>query len=88
MIVTEEEARIKWCPFVRAITGERAGSGYKLQHGLGPFNRILLQPTGEETSGGCIASACMAWNWLMDHSEPGKPPVRTDKGYCGLTYRE
>lgn len=79
----ENEAKTKWCPFVR-------------MHVIGPdgddlagHNRIVNydQPStlfiAATPSLNCIGSQCMAWRWgdfLMDATE------RSDaaQGYCGL----
>lgn len=50
--MTEEEARTKWCPFVRIGNYLSGGS----------LNR---DPTGEiKANMKCIASDCMAWRWI------------------------
>ena len=81
---TEEEAKSKWCPFVRAVGGEITFEG-ESKHAAqqGSFNRItdgaagrVAWPTGGAT---CIGSQCMAWRW--DAEEFREPPKR---GYCGL----
>jgi hypothetical protein len=90
--MTEEEAKTKWCPFVR-VGSERTG--------LGSINRDVQ--LGERTpSANCIASACMAWQaktkteqrdrrdglpvqpgtiYLRGNIESAEVP---DGGYCGL----
>jgi hypothetical protein len=48
-MLTEEEARKKWCPNVR------------LNGGGAPFNRFN---DGDDPPGAlCMASACMSWRW-------------------------
>lgn len=90
--MTEDEAKTKWCPFVR-IGSELSG--------LGSLNRDVQ--LGENTMQvNCIASACMAWRDTSVTTRPyldGKPiaegmtihpqgrpvehrPVRN--GFCGL----
>lgn len=73
-MMTEGEAKTKWCPYVRGPDVA----------GLGPVaaNRTF---EGEPRNGArCIASGCMAWRW-----EGGGPPDPNwsdpDKarGYCG-----
>jgi len=55
--MTEEEAKTKWCPFARvADTGDK---------GHITVNRHNGAPYYSETF--CIASACMAWRWDVDH---------------------
>lgn len=49
MLLTEDEARKKWCPFVRALNSSMPAA----------YNR-----RNNDTAGSlCIASACMAWHW-------------------------
>jgi len=49
-MMTESEARTKWCPFVRFKSAET---------GSGPaFNRQTV-PSGADLN--CIGSKCMAW---------------------------
>lgn len=85
--MTEDEAKTKWCPFVRndyALTG---GNRYKeAPHKVAP----------------CIGSACMAWRWRdlagewdrrenkieQANGRQCEPPPSFPKvGYCGLAGR-
>lgn len=67
--MTEDEARLKWCPFVR--TGLTAGMA---------VNRHVADQQGaidgvwNETR--CIASECMMWQWIHWTGARG--------GQCGL----
>jgi hypothetical protein len=73
MRVTEDEAKVMWCPFVRQTA-----------EGMGSFNRGgSANPLNSRHSSGdyscaCLASKCMAWKW---DSQAGASGV----GYCGLT---
>jgi hypothetical protein len=55
--VTEEEAKTRWCPFVR-LTADGQGEWH--------VNRDPSLPSspGDTQAYRCIASACMAWRWL------------------------
>lgn len=53
MILTEEEAKTKWCPYVRVEYGTTSGLN---RDGLGCAADTAI----------CLASGCMAWRWLMD----------------------
>lgn len=72
--MTEDEAKTKWCPFVRlARPGQTA------------FNRTTddseLLPAAM-----CVASDCMAWRWKA-RTWPSKPNDQSGPicgGYCGL----
>lgn len=70
--MTEDQAKQKWCPFVR-----------QAEHGGGSWNRASW-PDGDilnlDHSKGlyacnCIASLCMAWRFQY---------ISKDSGYCGL----
>ena len=71
MLLTEEQAQEKWCPF--ALTLGRLIGRDEERHpdrtlGCGPQNR-------GSTMGGpldacrCIASGCMAWSWDRKHND-------------------
>lgn len=95
--MTEDEAKTKWCPFVRLA------AHYDSQAAGTAGNRWS---TDDDVSGAkglavaCIASACMAWRtrhqWLDNAQqepdwvsyapyafEPG-PGQERDDGFCGL----
>ena len=77
MLLTEEEARTKWCPHVRDLNDESSGNtayNFSTKEGRNPeFAR-------------CIASDCTQWRWHcspenVDVPEYGQKPT----GYCGLS---
>ena len=72
-MMTEEEARKRWCPFVRYATRDDGGDYPERAHVV-TGNRFLHKPGPGLTN--CIASGCMAWRWT------GFPAERL--GYCGL----
>jgi hypothetical protein len=55
MLMTEEEAKSKWCPHAR-VSDDEAGDG-----ATGGNNRWLRARSAEECM--CIGSGCMAWRW-------------------------
>ena len=82
MLLTEEEAKTKWCPYRNArpewpfpsISGPDVEN---LTIAQSPFN--------------CIASQCMAWQWTgcEKHPDgtiraPGLVPDLPKVGFCGL----
>lgn len=77
-MMTEDEAKTKWCPFVLSYMENRHGSTTP------PSNRYEVQTesgwkTNESPSScRCIASDCMAWRW------GGFTQDGDDMGYCGL----
>lgn len=78
-MITEEEAKAKWCPFARAIGHATDGATHAINRAY-PGGELDIEWSR------CIASACMAWRWaekwdtLNDEYETG-PLTR---GYCGL----
>jgi hypothetical protein len=77
--MTEDEAKTKWCPFVRA----------QLTEGEPSYNA-----TPEARVGQCIASGCMAWRWgerletereaYMRGTDLRRTLQSTTDGFCGL----
>jgi hypothetical protein len=70
-MMSEDEAKRKWCPFARAWDGQGAST-----------NRIAsgdLNIPGPRSDCNCIASKCMAWRWTRAVTEDGDPCC-----YCGL----
>ena len=73
MMHTEEEAKQKWCPFIRFA---QQSSGYMIP------NRSDNMPDATR----CIGSACMAWRKYTAVVQPMGTP-KADYGYCGLAGR-
>lgn len=59
MLLTEEEAKERWCPFVRYLAVFRNHHGDRETAGC--FNRGGADSGLEKAC--CIASQCMAWRW-------------------------
>lgn len=95
MILTEEEAKTKWCPETRIH--EVRGAGVYVNKPITDEN-----PHGHANAASvmCIGSACMAWRWATNggHYEavapnhhgpsfarlvPGTGTLSTTHGYCG-----
>lgn len=84
--MTEEEAKTKWCPFVRL--GSSKYPGYSL-------NREVDGARVFPTPSRCLASDCTAWRWKFRQTNkqtghsvwPAPEPIyeQTDQGYCGLS---
>lgn len=90
--MTEEEAKTKWCPHVRLVSGQ--------QHGSTEWhtNRPSVAEVHDKGFDLCCGSACMAWRFLPQmyrHKSgydsdsktnsfgvEGEPLPR--EGYCGL----
>ncbi len=71
-MITESEAKEKWCPFARV--GVHAGSGGAA------VNRYPVPEVQKDAN--CIGSACMAWRWRTP-VPPGITPEEKQGG-CGL----
>lgn len=67
--MTEEEAKTKWCPFVRVAAGMRDLA----------YNRAPNDSPIKHTA--CIGSACMAWRETHRVTDANVDPR---DGYCGL----
>lgn len=76
MILTEKEAKKKWCPMVWVGDGDCAE------------NRNCISGEVERHPGKgvqwncCIASDCMLWDWAEGNT-PGNQQIPM-KGFCGL----
>ena len=86
---TEDEAKQKWCPFTR-VYDSFDGSAATANRGIGG------RPEPDEGNTRCIASGCMAWEWVMevppsaDNYEfitVSMPQPSTTVGDCGLKRR-
>lgn len=95
--MTEDEAKMKWCPFARVVTADEDGGVFP------PANRAAIRREGEVSwnenpeHARCIGSACMAWRWdetWTSQTEEGhggdlvvrlkRKPGEPRLGYCGL----
>jgi hypothetical protein len=76
MILSEDEAKTKWCAMVRFSQF---------------FNDVVSNRPFDNEGTHCIASACMMWEWnkkyngLMNGGKEAK--YINDGGYCGLSRR-
>lgn len=84
-LMTEDEARTKWCPFTR--------HAYSVGNlGVTSVNRgNFLEPNECR----CIASECMAWRWHhmfaypLNPDDTSSPTITPDtKGFCGLAHHK
>lgn len=79
-MMTEDEAKKRWCPMVRVIVTPQCVEWQ--QRAL--TNRISFVESGSSESN-CIASDCMAWRWEDDLiAEEYRPKKKSNKGYCSL----
>ena len=75
MILTEEEARTKWCPEARVAIDAQ---GYSAANRFGDDGKSYL---GSQTF--CIGSACMAWRWSLGDGIARVVNNSTLTGFCG-----
>jgi hypothetical protein len=80
MLVTEEQAREKWCPFVR-FDNEGCNRHHVQAHRmLETGEQVARYSNDNPVYARCVASECMAWTWKSELDK--SVPLRT--GYCGL----
>lgn len=73
MIITEAEAKTKWCPFARVNDGTLT-SFNRFWRKFGEFYHREDQDHRDKMCR-CITTGCMAWR---------RSKVATAQGYCGL----
>ncbi len=84
MLVSEAEARNKWCPHAREL-GFLKDAG-NIHRRIAGYNR-----NEEGLIPACIASSCMAWRWASKKKLKDIDLVTGDVekyehlGYCGLS---
>lgn len=76
-MLTEKEAKEKWCPFAR--------NPIPLRSNLGNVGFVVGNRAKDDDQSPCIASECMAWRWqfLAMHGNESELTEQA-KGYCGL----
>ena len=68
-LVTEDEAKAKWCPLTFAVHDTFSPEGTGIKHG-GPYP--------------CCTTHCMAWReGIFEHQRNLPAEDRTKAGYCG-----
>ena len=65
--MTEEDARQRWCPFVR-VSGAGEGLAAEWHNNRPTFGDV--EAKGFDL---CIASACMAWRWSQKRNPDWNP---------------
>lgn len=84
--MTEEEAKTRWCPFIR-FTDETDGT-----YGVSNRGDVCDRSHNQEARdlSRCISSACMAWRWQRDahYANAGAHlthySTSKTEGFCGL----
>lgn len=81
MLLTEEQAKSKWCPLSRELAGIQNAQGTA----MGSFNR---HPNSNIPA--CITTSCMSWRWATPKQVRDIDLVTSDvvdleprRGYCG-----
>lgn len=85
--MTEEEAKLKWCPMSRVAIPQRDVRNNTVGHTVA--NR--LDDYKFPFHSACIGSNCMMWRWEKVENPEGNPLNKpllfidsTTDGYCGL----
>ena len=76
----EDEAKTKWCPFVRMNFASQSKSDVIFYNNRGEAGDGLKDETVNLC---CIASECMAWRW----TDPKNVAQKDRRGCCGLAGR-
>lgn len=89
MILTEEEAKGRWCPQARSL-----GVVNEWVNATSSVNSIQVVSNRDHPSGNmpaCIASSCMFWRWSEEKKIRDIDLVTSDvvdlpprRGYCGI----
>jgi hypothetical protein len=94
-MLTEDQAKKTWCPFVRMVAGTIDLTDGKSAHsGVQPaYNRVVDEAKWAFPQGAaCVASACGAWRWktgpevlaAWNQRRLADQPRPVVTGYCGL----
>jgi hypothetical protein len=89
VLLTEDEAKEKWCPFSRAlyVSDDNDDEDAFAEERDPVHNRLVVEGVSdqgfspdEDLDQGktCLASRCMAWRWVI------RPEDGQKLGYCGL----
>lgn len=87
-MITEKEARTKWCPFARVsmwfeIAKKTVGAEQLAQRFAVSVNRAPETVSGISEQCKCVGSECMAWRFLEKTTNDGEPDENS-VGFCGL----
>ncbi|WP_300573493.1 hypothetical protein [Phenylobacterium sp.] len=95
--MTEDEAKTKWCPFVRIVNGkieaDNSSSHASVQDA---YNRVVDEAKWAVPKGGCcIGSACMAFRWIgekaghsVEYHAKREPSSKAAESAHGRFHRE
>lgn len=76
MLMTEAEAKTKWCPFFRASVAKAMSED--VEYATNRDGRY--EETGKGKIDCCIGSACMAWRWERRMSIDAVKAIREARG--------
>jgi len=65
MIMTEQEAKLKWCPFARVAYERNRHNGYAMTS----YNRF--ESGAPSSSAHCVTKDCMAWQQVSADPNTG-----------------
>lgn len=93
-LMTEEEARARWCPFARVplyaaqpVQEESPTAANRAPPGASDSTRA-----GVDRETRCLGGECMAWRWeplasIVDSQRLLGEPIEPKRGSCGLAGR-
>jgi hypothetical protein len=88
MLLTEQEARLRWCPLARSLWANEVHLGGPSHQYVGAAGVNRDTPNGNIPA--CIASSCMAWRFQDAKQVRDIDLVTSDvvdeiprRGYCG-----
>ena len=90
MLLTESEAKTKWCPHVRVVfpaanVANKVSSVLKKIIALDGNEAEKVYIQKQEAECFCINSACSQWRWHDPAPVPGlEYQTAMRRGYCGL----
>lgn len=77
-LLSEKDARQKWCPFARSYYATSVGeAGGMAGAGVNRSDPIPQEGVGSR----CVASDCMAWRFVVEH-EPLTPEEMRSAGFA------
>lgn len=81
MLVTESQAKTKWCPMVRYTVSDVIGDATPPRNRWVSSDDKNLNPSASC----CIGRECMMWQWAEAfHEDFGVTPDEGSLGFCGL----
>lgn len=90
-MLTEEQAKLRWCPFSRVLlpvnqSGNRISTFHLEAVRKSGDTRDIAHYEQQQADCRCIASHCMSWRWAGYREVPSATVQNQDEahGFCGL----